>query len=64
MHLQLAFLAPRIQQAIIEGAQPAALTLHRLTRPEMPADWYAQYRRTGIAPRSCTGLTPIFAELF
>lgn len=50
VHLQLAFLAPAIQQAILEGTQPAALTLHRLTRPEMPADWRAQYRRTGIAP--------------
>jgi len=50
VHLQLAFLAPAIQQAILDGTQPEALTLHRLTRPEMPADWSAQYARTGISP--------------
>ena len=50
-HLQLAFLAPAIQQAILDGTQPEALTLHRLTRPEMPADWTAQYARSGISPR-------------
>ena len=50
VHLQLAFLAPTIQQAILTGTQPEHLTLHRLTRPEMPADWPAQYRRTGIYP--------------
>ena len=26
------------------------ITLHRLTRPEMPADWQAQSRRAGIRP--------------
>ncbi|WP_206749743.1 hypothetical protein [Paracoccus suum] len=50
VHLQLTLLAPGIQQAILEGTQPAALTLHRLTRPKMPADWSVQYSRTGIAP--------------
>ncbi|WP_229583440.1 recombinase family protein [Paracoccus sp. S-4012] len=50
LHLQLAFLAPAIQQAILDGTQPEALTVHRLTRPEMPADWAAQYARTGISP--------------
>jgi site-specific DNA recombinase len=51
VHLQLAFLAPAIQQAIFDGTQPPELTLHRLTRPEMPADWNAQYARTGISPQ-------------
>ncbi|AUH64143.1 recombinase family protein [Paracoccus zhejiangensis] len=50
VHLQLAFLAPVIQEAILNGTQPEALTLHRLTRPEMPSDWQAQYARTGIRP--------------
>lgn len=35
-HLQLAFLAPEIQSAILDGTQPEHLTLHSLTRPEMP----------------------------
>ncbi|MCQ0970101.1 recombinase family protein [Paracoccus sp. TK19116] len=50
VHLQLAFLAPAIQRAILDGTQPEGLTLHRLTRPEMPSDWQAQYERTGIHP--------------
>ena len=50
VHLQLALLAPAIQQAILDGTQPEGLTLHRLTRPEMPADWQAQSRRAGICP--------------
>ncbi|WP_425415748.1 recombinase family protein [Paracoccus chinensis] len=49
-HLQLAFLAPAIQRAILDGTQPEHLTLHSLTRPEMPLDWDQQYRRTGISP--------------
>lgn len=50
VHLQLALLAPAIQDAILDGTQPEGLTLHRLTRPEMPADWQAQYQRAGIRP--------------
>lgn len=49
-HLQLAFLAPAIQSAILDGTQPEHLTLHSLTRPEMPLDWDQQYHRTGITP--------------
>ncbi|MBB1490611.1 MULTISPECIES: recombinase family protein [unclassified Paracoccus (in: a-proteobacteria)] len=49
-HLQLAFLAPEIQSAILDGTQPEHLTLHSLTRPEMPPEWDQQYRRTGISP--------------
>ena len=50
VHLQLALLAPAIQEAILDGTQPEGLTVHRLTRPEMPADWQAQYQRAGIRP--------------
>ena len=50
VHLQLALLAPAIQKAILDGTQPEGLTLNRLTRPEMPADWQAQSRRAGIRP--------------
>ena len=50
VHLQLALLAPAIQEAILDGTQPEGLTVHRLTRPEMPADWQAQYQRARIRP--------------
>jgi site-specific DNA recombinase len=42
----LAFLAPDIQSAIIEGHQPPGLNLQRLFRGEIPLDWAAQ--RTGL----------------
>ncbi len=42
--------APAIQSAILDGTQPEHLTLHSLTRPEMPPDWDQQYHRTGISP--------------
>jgi hypothetical protein len=40
--LALAFLAPDLQQAILEGAQPADLTLEHLLAKPLPADWDAQ----------------------
>uniref|UniRef100_UPI003B527A81 recombinase family protein n=1 Tax=Roseovarius indicus TaxID=540747 RepID=UPI003B527A81 len=46
---QLAFLAPSIQTAILQGAQPADLTLERLVRMTLPLDWQAQERALGIA---------------
>jgi len=39
------FLAPDIQQAILEGRQPPALTLDQLLRMRLPTDW-AEQRRT------------------
>lgn len=51
VHPQLALLAPPIQAAILDGTQPAGLTLHRLTRPEMLADWTGQHVRAGM-PRA------------
>jgi site-specific DNA recombinase len=39
---QLAFLAPDIQQAILEGRQPASLNLERLMQREIPFAWAAQ----------------------
>jgi hypothetical protein len=39
----LAFLAPDIIEAILQGRQPADLTLARLTnRLDLPLDWVAQ----------------------
>lgn len=40
--LALAFLAPDLQHAILEGAQPADLTLEHLLAKPLPAAWDAQ----------------------
>ncbi|QXT39080.1 hypothetical protein [Gymnodinialimonas ceratoperidinii] len=40
--IPLACLAPRLQQAIVEGTQPATVTLERLIRRKLPLDWDAQ----------------------
>ncbi|KZY47465.1 resolvase [Roseovarius sp. HI0049] len=46
---QLAFLAPSIQNAILQGTQPADVTLERLVRMRLPLDWHAQERALGFA---------------
>jgi hypothetical protein len=46
--VRLAFLAPDIQQAILEGRQPDDLTLARLMKAEIPILWSAQRRMFGI----------------
>ena len=47
--LRLAFLAPEIQRAIVEGRQSAGLTLAQLLKGPMPLDWPQQAVRIGIA---------------
>ncbi|HTS91601.1 MAG TPA: hypothetical protein VMG55_06355, partial [Stellaceae bacterium] len=47
--LPLAFLAPDIVRAIIEGKQPVDLTTQSLVRRTvLPLDWQAQRRRLGF----------------
>jgi len=47
--LDLAFLAPDIVAAILEGSQPADLSAERLTRlPNLPAGWAEQQRLLGF----------------
>jgi site-specific DNA recombinase len=46
---QLAFLAPAIQGAILDGRQPADLTLERIIRKPVPLDWDTQARLYGFA---------------
>jgi len=48
--VRLAFLAPDIQQAIVEGHQPAGLTLERLVRSDLPLGWSQQRRLLGFRP--------------
>ena len=46
--LRLAFLAPDVQRAIVDGQQPKDLTLERLTEIGPPASWQEQRRRLGL----------------
>ena len=45
---QIAFLSPKIQEAILEGTQPPELTLKRLVRQSLPLNWVDQERLLGI----------------
>ena len=45
--VQLAFLSPKLQQAILDGTQPAGLTLEKLVRGQLPLDWTSQEQRFG-----------------
>ena len=48
-HLPLAFLAPRIVTAILEGRQPTDLNLKRLMyRTELSINWNAQRQQLGF----------------
>jgi len=48
--LRLAFLAPGIVEAVVEGRQPAELTAQRLLmRTALPLDWAAQKTALGFA---------------
>jgi hypothetical protein len=40
--VQLAFLAPDLQRAILAGEQPPGLTLERLVRAQVPMLWSEQ----------------------
>ncbi|EYD75857.1 Site-specific recombinase, DNA invertase Pin-like protein [Rubellimicrobium mesophilum DSM 19309] len=46
---ELAFLSPRIQEAILDGRQPVDLTLERIIRTPLPLDWSEQERVFGFA---------------
>jgi DNA invertase Pin-like site-specific DNA recombinase len=45
---RLAFLAPNIQRAILEGRQPPGLNLETLIHGSIPADWSEQRRLLGF----------------
>jgi hypothetical protein len=42
------FLAPDIQKAILEGRQPASLTIEQLMRGDLPLEWQEQRRALGF----------------
>ena len=39
---QLAFLSPKLQQAILDGTHPPEITTKQLMRQPLPLDWTAQ----------------------
>ncbi len=45
---RLAFLAPDIQRAIIEGRQPIGLNLERLVKTNLPLSWIEQREALGF----------------
>jgi hypothetical protein len=45
----LAFLAPDIQRAILEGRQPAGITLAQILAIKLPLDWQQQRELLGFA---------------
>ena len=47
--LRIAWLSPRIVEAIVEGAQPAKLNRQMLLSTNLPIDWAAQERLLGFA---------------
>jgi site-specific DNA recombinase len=49
VRLPLAFLSPRLQAAILEGRHRTDLSVARLLRDGIPADWAAQERCFGLA---------------
>jgi len=49
--LPLAFLAPDIAEAILQGHQPVELTPHRLKRSRLPMRWEQQRGRLGFGAR-------------
>ena len=46
--IPMAFLSPKIQQAIINGTQPIELTLEDITRAKLPMEWQAQESMLGF----------------
>jgi site-specific DNA recombinase len=42
--IDLAFLSPRIVDAILEGRQPVTLTATRVTELDLPLDWAEQHK--------------------
>jgi DNA invertase Pin-like site-specific DNA recombinase len=48
LRAQLAFLSPRIQAAILDGAQPPDLSLEKIIRTGAPLDWSEQERVFGF----------------
>jgi hypothetical protein len=46
---QLAFIAPAIQKAILDGRQPPELTLEKIIRKPIPLDWDMQARIYGFS---------------
>jgi hypothetical protein len=53
-HLRLTLLSPAIVEAILDGRQPATVTLPRLLSP-FPIEWSEQFTAAGPAPDTSSG---------
>jgi len=68
LQVRLAFLAPELQRAILEGRQPPGLTLKRLMRGPIPPGWDAQIKLFGRpengwpGPRALSKAAPCYAH--
>lgn len=49
--LRLSFLAPDIQQAILDGRQPIGLSFKSITQLDLPASWSQQRRLLGVSAK-------------
>jgi hypothetical protein len=49
--IRTAFLAPDLKAAILDGCQPAGLSLEAVIRSEMPLDWDASECSTALPDR-------------
>ena len=50
--LRLAYLAPDVMEAILNGRQPIELTLARIHKIDMPLDWPGQRSALGFETRA------------
>lgn len=53
-HLRLTLLSPALVEAILDGRQPATVTLPRLLSP-FPIEWSEQFSAAGPAPSNANG---------
>ena len=54
--IRAAFLAPDLVEAVLQGRQPAQLTLRQVMK-QLPWDWSEQRRRFGLAPKTTDSLS-------
>jgi len=50
--IRLAYLAPDIIEAILDGRQPAHLILHKVNAAQLSGDWRSQRRALGFSEKS------------
>jgi hypothetical protein len=59
--IDLAFLSPRLVDAILQGRQPVALTATRLSEFDLPLDWAEQHKLLASRPAHPSNPEHLFA---